>query len=387
MGPFSSVGLESFWVPGIVDTKQGPVPLQSFMHPYAPPAGCDAQLIADNSTAQPIVGDSNIPPGCNPVPGNPAAGVVNVSFYERLPEKKLSNSRYGARLVGVLMDKYTWSLGGYRTWADIPQPRVHYLDLQEGVVIPGQLVVPGSVVVELTHGTEWIAGGTLSFYQNFLVPGVIRSEVGYFFDEPAFVNILNQGDPFSGFIDTFVPTADYVRWVIGYDVFELNVPWLSRTNNIIVITQWFNSLRLTDDKRYREFVAEANQSVTRTLPPVLPDRPPPRPLTDDFGRFALTANPPRNNQGELIMPAVANRYNGVWSVALQAFMMHGNLIPQLVGVAFTEGDFGFLPNVIYRFNDSLQIKFAYAGIYGKFSQLGLFRDRDQFGVRVTYLLN
>ncbi|MGH7822697.1 MAG: DUF1302 family protein, partial [Candidatus Binatia bacterium] len=240
LGPLASVGLETFWVPGVIDTTQGPVPLQSFMHPYAPPSGCDAQLIADNSTAQPIVGDSNVPVGCNLVPGNPAAGVVNVSFYERLPEKKMSNSRYGARFVGVLLDKYTWSLGGYRTWADIPQPRVHYLDLDEGLVIPGELVVPGSVVVELTHGTEWIAGGTLSFYQNFLLPGIVRSEVGYFFDEPAFVNILNQGDPFSGFIDTFVPTADYVRWVIGYDIFELNVPWLSRTNNIIVITQWFN---------------------------------------------------------------------------------------------------------------------------------------------------
>ncbi|MGH7858870.1 MAG: hypothetical protein ACREQY_16205, partial [Candidatus Binatia bacterium] len=129
------------------------------------------------------------------------------------------------------------------------------------------------------------------------------------------------------------------------------------------------------------------ESTTRTLPPVLPDRPPPRPLTDDFGRFALVANPPRNNQGEFILPGVAKRYNGVWSVALQAFLMHGNLIPQIIGVAFTEGDFGFLPNVTYRFTDNVQVKVAYAGIYGKFSQLGLFRDRDQVGVRLTYLIN
>jgi hypothetical protein len=74
-------------------------------------------------------------------------------------------------------------------------------------------------------------------------------------------------------------------------------------------------------------------------------------------------------------------------VALQAFMMHGNLIPQIVAVAFTEGDFGFLPSFVYRINDSLQVKVGYAGIYGKFSQLGLFRDRDQIGVRMSYLIN
>ena len=384
LGPLSSFGIETFAVPGVVDVEQGPIPYQGFLHPYAPPTGCDAQLIADNSVAAPIVGASNIPNGCRNAlpPGHPARGSVHTSLYERLPSKSWHNSRYGARFVGVFLNDYTFSLGAYRTWADQPAPAVHFLDT---VVTPVGIVIPRTPVIELTHGTETIIGGTVSFFQQYLLPGVVRTEVGYFLGEPATVPIANLGDGPSGMTETFVPDADYLRWVIGYDVFQLNIPWISRANNIILITQWFNSLRLSSDDRFREMVDQANMATARQLPPVLPDRPPPAPLPHDFGRYALVANPGR--AGKVILPAVANRYNGVWSVAVQAYMMHGNLIPQIIGVAFTEGDFGFLPNVTYRFNDAVQVKVGYAGIYGHFSQLGLFRDRDQIGVRVTYLLN
>ena len=383
-GPLSSVGVESFLVPGAIDATQSPVLFQGFLHPYAPPTGCDAQLIADNNVAAPIVGDSNIPPGCrNAVtPGNVHRGLVKVSLYERLPNKIMKHSRFGARFVGVLFGDYTVSLAAYRTWADNPAPRVHYND---EIITPVKLTVPQSALIELTHGRETIVGGTLSFYQRRLLPGVVRTEFGYFFGEPGQVQLANQGDGPSGITNTFVPQADFIRWMIGYDVFELNVPWISRSNNIILITQWFNSVRLTSNAPYDKLVKEANAAVARNLP-ATPDRAPPPYVPDDFGKFQLVANPGRVGS-KPILPGVFDRYNATWSVALQAFMMHGNLIPQIVGVAFTEGDFGFLPSFVYRINDSLQVKVGYAGIYGKFSQLGLFRDRDQVGIRVSYLIN
>ncbi|MGH7804926.1 MAG: DUF1302 family protein [Candidatus Binatia bacterium] len=400
-GPFSSVGLETFFVPGIVDTRQGPTLLQSQQHPYAPPAGCDAQLIADNSLGRLVVGDSQIPGGCTEaellgLAPNPVKGIVKVSFYERLPQKTMENSRYGARFVGVFQNDYTWSLAAYRTYADIPQPRVHYLDTVDTRALPGlipglgevaDLVVPTTTVIELTHDKVTIFGGTLSFFNPRLVPGVVRTEVGYFWKEPAYVPILNIGDPYSAQTETFVPTADYLRWVIGYDMFEVNVPWLSETNNLIIIAQWFNSLRLTSDSKYRKLIDIANSSLVRqTLPPVLPDRARPLPLEEDFSRFGLTANPGRGGK-VVILPAIENRYSGTWSLAIRAYLMHGKLEPQLVGVAFTEGDIGFLPSATYRVNDNLSVKLSYAGVYGKYSQLGLFRDRDQVGIRVTYQLN
>lgn len=381
-GPFSSVGVEGFFVPGVIDTTQSPIAYQGFMHPYAPPTGCDAQLIADNNVANPIVGDSGLPDGCRNAVGPELRGLVKVSLYERLPEKTWRNSRQGVRLVGIIFNRFTASVAAYRTWADNPAPKVHYL---EPTFTP-LAVVPQTALIELTHGKELVTGGTLSFYQHRLLPGVVRFELGYFFGEPGQVQLANQGDGPAAIVNTFVPQADFVRWVIGYDVFELNFPWLSRSNNLILITQWFNSLRVSSNRPYKDLVRQANAALSRNLPPLLPDRRPPPMVPDDFGKFQLVGNPGRTGDRP-ILPAIGDRYNAVWSVALQAFAMHGNLIPQIVGVAFTEGDFGFLPNVVYRWSDNVQIKVGYAGIYGKFSQLGLFRDRDQVGLRVTYQIN
>jgi hypothetical protein len=46
-----------------------------------------------------------------------------------------------------------------------------------------------------------------------------------------------------------------------------------------------------------------------------------------------------------------------------------------------------LPEVTYRWNDSLLfgLKFVYIG--GDYQQLGFFRDRDQVSLRVTYKIN
>ncbi len=383
-GPLASFGVESFFVPGVIDTTQSPTLFQGFLHPYAPPTGCDAQMIADNNIGALVTGDSSVPDGCRNAPDTLFRGLVKTSLYERLPNKIMKHSRFGARLVGILFGDYTMSVAAYRTWADAPAPRVHYLD---AIALPQPvgLTIPLSPVIELTHGRETIIGGTLSFYQRRLLPGVVRAEFGYFFSEPGQVQLANQGDGPSGITDTFVPQADFVRWMIGYDVFELNVPWISHSN-LVLITQWFNSVRVSSNAPYERLVDQANDTLLRNLPPLLPDRAPPPKVSENFGKFQLNPNPGRTGANP-ILPGVFDRYNATWSVALQAFMMHGKLLPQIVGVAFTEGDFGFLPSVTYRINDNLQAKVGYAGIYGKFSQLGLFRDRDQVGLRVTYQIN
>jgi len=391
VGPVSHLALEAFGVPGVIDTTQNPVLLQGFLHPYAPPTGCDAQLIADNTVAAlqsnvpPLVG-LIIPPGCqNALPPGPLRGLAKTSLYERLPDKSWKHSRYGARITGVLWRNYTFSLVGYRSYTDLPNARVHYLDtvalrnvlpnlpeIQIPQLAPyiiktanSAVTIPTTVVVETVHPQETIVGGTLSFFQPRYLPGVVRMEGGYFFGENTCTRIACEGWPGIGLVDTRIPRVDYVRWMLGYDVYDLNIPWISRTNNIIIITQWFNTFRITDVRQQ-----DKDQVARAGLPP-------------EFAEFMLNQNPDRH--GLAITPA--SRYSAVWSVAVQNFMMHGNLNPQLIGVAFSEGDFGLLPNVVYHINDSLQVKVGVAYILGRFSQLGLFRDRSQAGMRISYLLN
>lgn len=361
--------VEGFIVPGVVDTTQSPILFQGFLHPFAPPTGCDAQLIADNTVAalsNQAPSPFTVPPGCNNAlpDGSPLRGRVKVSLYERLPKKEWRSSRFGARLTGVLFRNYTVSVGAYRTWADAPNGLAHYLDRFPG---PNGSQIPTTNVIELVHGPETIVGGTLSFFQPRLLPGVVRMEGGYFLGEPTCSRQACQGNPLIGQVDTYVPRADFVRWSFGYDVFDLNVPWLSQTNNVIIIAQMFNSFRLTPNDR--GLIALAKQGG----------------LPAKYAKLELVENPARN--GSALLPSVANRYNAIWSVAVQNYMMHGNLNPQIIGVLLTEGDFGILPSVVYHFTDSLQVKVGVAYIGGAFSTLGLFRDRSQAGVRVSYLLN
>jgi hypothetical protein len=382
-GPLSSFGVESYVVPGIIDTTQGPVPLGAD-YPYAPPAGCDPQFIA-NERSQAEFGGSRPPnEGCTRSrPGLIKRGTIKTSLYERLPEKKWENSRYGIRVLGILFRDYTFSVGAYRSWADVPEPRVHYTDLLMSDPAlppdsPAQTTppLPTAVIAELTHGTVTVVGGAVSFFQPRLVPGVVRSEIGYFIDEPALVPIANIGnipnlENFARgqgvFLDTFVPTADYLRWVVGYDMFQVNVPWISATNNIVIVAQWFNSYRLTSDAKYRRLVRQLSAPGAE--------------LDPDLGKFDFGITQPDGSRTS--SPA----YQSLGNVTFQAYMMHGRLVPQITFVGDIEGWGSVLPNVTYRFSDSLLLRLSYSTIFGSFFGGGIFRDRDQVGMRLTYQFN
>ena len=145
------------------------------------------------------------------------------------------------------------------------------------------MTIPTTVVVEPQHPKETIVGGTLSFFQRRLLPGVVRMEGGYFIGENTCTRIACEGWPGIGLVDTVIPKVDYVRWMIGYDVFDLNVPWLSQTNNIIIISQWFNSFRV--DSVPNKFKEQAKAAG----------------LPKQFAEYVLNQNPARD--GLAITPA------------------------------------------------------------------------------------
>ncbi|MGH7820148.1 MAG: hypothetical protein ACREQ9_10265, partial [Candidatus Binatia bacterium] len=63
------------------------------------------------------------------------------------------------------------------------------------------------------------------------------------------------------------------------------------------------------------------------------------------------------------------------------------LVPQLTFVGDIKGWGAALPNVTYRISDSLLVKVGYSAIFGSFFSGGIFRDRDQVGVRITYQIS
>jgi hypothetical protein len=370
-GPLASLGLEGFLVPGVIDTTVGPTPFGTD-YPYAPPAGCDPQLIANERGRAETLGTRPLE-GCTRTEGGLLPrGTIKTSIYERLLRKTMENSRWGVRLLGILFRDYTLSVGAYRSFADVPQPRLHYTDLLrvplEGIdLVPP---IPTATIVEITHGTVTVVGGTLSFFQPHVVPGVLRAEMGYFMDEPAFVPIANLGnvpglpDFFAGEgirTETFVPTADHLRWVLGYDMFHFNAPWLSDTN-LVVIAQWFHSLNLSGDGPHRRLARELG-------------------VDEELGRFDAGVTMPDGSR------IAAPKYQSLGNLTVQWFMFHGRVTPQITMVGDLEGAGAALPNVTWRVTDALLVKVGYSAVFGAFFNGGFFRDRDQVGVRVTLQLS
>lgn len=370
-GPLSSFGLEAFLVPGVIDTTIGPTPFGTD-YPYAPPAGCDPQFIANERGRAETAGTRTVE-GCTRTDGGLLPpGTIKTSIYERLPRKTMENSRWGVRLLGILSRDYTLSVGAYRSFADVPQPRLHYTDLLRVPLQGIDLVppIPTATIVEITHGTVTVVGGTLSFFQPHFVPGVLRAELGYFIDEPAFVPLANLGHV-PGLADfaagegirteTFVPTADHLRWVLGYDVFHLNARWLSDTN-LIVIAQWFHDLNLSDDGSYRRLARDLG-------------------VDEDLGRFDAGVTAPDGSR------IAAPKYQSLGNLTVQWFMFHGRVTPQITMVGDVEGAGAVLPNVTWRVTDMLLVKVGYSAVFGAFFGGGFFRDRDQLGVRMTLQLS
>src|SRR3989442_8920428 len=99
----------------------------------------------------------------------------------------MSNSRYGARLGAIVDRDYTTSLWFYRTIAQTPVPRFLPLDLSRAPVVRGPAGKgPSQIITETVHGLTTVFGSAVSFY-SAPINGIVRSEVEYFLDEPAFI--------------------------------------------------------------------------------------------------------------------------------------------------------------------------------------------------------
>ena len=66
--------------------------------------------------------------------------------------------------------------------------------------------------------------------------------------------------------------------------------------------------------------------------------------------------------------------------------MNGALNPQLAIAYDVRGVWLFLPSVMY-IREPFRVSLQYGGIVGNYTGFGLFRDRDQISVNLTYMLN
>jgi hypothetical protein len=180
-------------------------------------------------------------------------------------------------------------------------------------------------------------------------------------------------------VQSSIHTADYLRFLIGYDRFFFFRP-LNPSNSFLLSLAFNGSINVSegDGKDFR-----------------YPQQKPGKPAAS-LGRIrgiplcegpAATSNPlcvqvrPENFED-------ANKFEGFLQTVIQSDFMHGRLSPRVVIITDVSGIFAFAPTATYRISDSFLVGATYIAIAAsRKAALATFRAHDMVQLRVTYQLN
>jgi len=308
LGPIASLTLEGFWVPGNWDARVSP--LAPAGTPYAVPLA--------------------------PAP---------VPMTVETPAKVMSNSRWGARLQGVLFDSVNLSVGHYKSYMDMPSSTLNVKDT-------------GGLLPEFSLGLYYddiqVTGAAANWWQS-QVDVVFRTEVAMFWKESVFIPEENApmvptGLPIPGLealpAQGHKTERDIVRWMIGFDK-NFWVRKLNKTQTFFLSMQYFGQCITNYDDRIKQAVM------------IYPD-------ASDY--------------------ASLKEVESTFTFLMSTSYLSGQLTPQLVLAYDARGAWMFQPQIGYL-REPFRFLVQYSGIYGTFTNFGFFRDRDQISFVVSYLLN
>jgi len=391
-GPLSSVFSDVYLVPGPIDTTVPIDPITAGISPFNPDQA-DPQLSVDAQGQ----GDT-----------------IHTAVVSRLPENTWANSRWGARLTGILFRDYTIQGWFFRTFNQAPTPLLTnasafgLLTQKKGTVIDDRgFRVPvcnnhrtpagrfcgyaAPAVTILERRLESVIGIAATWFSQ-PVNGILKAEAEYFIDEPAFIPGQNLnprvqlpasirkaiGDT-TKYSNT-VAKADYLRWVFGYD---RNFFWqaLNPTNSFILVMSYNSQVNVTEwstGKDYRTPSAKPGHSQTRNGPV--------KGVAACQGAAALTN--PLCVQVDPHDFVDSYPYDGFLQATVRTDYLHGQLEPQLTFIAGVHGYYAVQPTVTYRLTDNVLLGATYSMIAGAYKGgLGTFRSHDMVQLRVTGQFN
>ncbi len=260
------------------------------------------------------------------------------------PSKLMSNSRWGVRLQAVLLDSANVSVGHYKSFMDLPSTVLN-VDFSQ---------FPPDANLTLSYDDVQVTGGTLSFWEARL-DVVVRSEVAWFWKESVFIPeentpLIPTGLPIPGLealpAQGHKTERDILRWMIGLDK-NLWIRKLNPTQTFLVSMQYFGQWISNWDDRISMAAA------------IYPD--------------------------ELNYPSVRET-ESTFTLLTNTSYLSGKLTPQIVVAYNVRGAWMFQPQIGFL-REPFRLLVQYSGIYGSFTSLGFFRDRDQISFIFSYLLN
>jgi hypothetical protein len=345
LGPFSSGLLDTYIVPGMIDTTTSPLQMQSASPYSAPP----------------------------PAPG------PGVEVFQRRPEMKFGNSRWGVRLQTVIARDFTTSVWFYKTFPTAPT-----------LVNLGVSPSTGRIVESLEAPLENVAGIATSFFSDFL-NSIVRSEVEVFNNEPGFrVNTnflpgLSGPCNASGAVKNSTTCGHYdkinlIRGELGIDR-NIFIPWLDETNSFVWVTAFVFTAN-PDETQFKDYRASGLIKPSALI----------RQGKGGAQAGVVTTGCDGN-------PGPCDYVNqGVFDWFVQSHLeqnfAHGKVPAGITAIMNGNGALAIFPDVGYRVSDSFLFSARYVNIHtfgsennGFTAGLGSFRDRDEIWLRATYQLN
>jgi hypothetical protein len=352
VGPVSSFTVEGFVVPGPWDVRVGP---------WAP-WGTPYEVPLDKKSVYDII-------------------------YVNPPDKDWANSRWGARIQGMLGASMNVSVAYFETFQDNPTSHVI---LTEPVV--GPLLDTSLLQLSLDYPKFQVLGGSMNFWES-VTDTVFRGEVAYFFRAP--VNISGISDkpffapqaplpaPILDFLAVAtgtdirsaglfglpvspesgpIPVKDALNWMIGFDK-QIWIRSLNKTNMFFTSFQYFGKWWVDhDDKMYTAV-----------------------PLADIYYP-GLTNSITGEPIPDVTHYPMIKEFQTIFTFMINTTYMQGTLNPQFAFAYDVVGAWLFLPQINY-IKEPFRFGLQYAGIVGQFDSFGLFRDRDQITFMLSYMLN
>jgi len=345
LGPLSSGLIDSYIVPGMIDTTISPLQMQSASPFSAPP----------------------------PAPG------PGIEVFQRRPGMRFGNSRWGFRFQTVVATDYTTSVWFYKTF---PTEVV--------AVNLGVSQDTGRLVTSVESPLLNVAGVATTWYSDFL-NAIVRSEVEVFNGQPGFrvdTNIApglsaacNAPDAVKNSLTCgYYDKINLIRGELGVDR-NLFIPWLNPSNSFIWVTSFVftGNPDETDTKDYRASGILKPSALIRA---------------GKGGAPAGSITTGCNGQPGPCDFVNQSVFEWFMQTHLESNFMHGKMPIGVTAVMNGRGALAIFPDIGYRVNDAFILSARYVNIHtfgsennGFAAGLGLFRDRDEVWFRATYQLN
>jgi hypothetical protein len=341
VGPISSFSIEGFWVPGNWDTR---------VAPFAPPGT----------------------PYFAPFPE-----LLFPMIRVNTPAKTMSNSRWGARLQGILLRNVNFSVGHYQSFIDAPALK-SVVDESKLVWIGDTSILASmdAMTMEAFFPPVQITGASLSFFESRM-DAIVRAEAAWFWDEPVFIPQINLATIYGPTLPLPPALLDIAAELLGADPRDLGmdgVP-LNPQSGEIPKKNIFRYMIGIDKQIWIRALNKTNtfmvslQSFGQWIPDYDDRLAQPVPIYPDIVRF----------------PAL-KEYEHTFTALIATMYRNGTLNPQMALAYDVRGAWLVQPQLMF-IREPFRFMVQYSMIAGNFTNFGAFRDRDQITFTFTYLLN